>query len=130
MRVSVRGDVFETDLVTDFVAEIAATLEGDARGKQTGREPARLQDHHLPIAEQSMIEQDLRDLGRFSRAGRRLDNQPRIIRAMPRRSQSRVRRSEARDDWMPSHALPVGFVYFVGRGDKDDIFDRGVLLEK
>ena len=60
------------------MAEINAALEGNTRCEQTRRDSARLQNHHLPITEQSMIEQHLRNLRRFSRAGRRLDDGPRI----------------------------------------------------
>ena len=55
-------DVFEADLVADFVTEPAVALGGDARGEEASREPARLQDHDLAVAEQSVIEEDLRDL--------------------------------------------------------------------
>ena len=44
------GDIFEPDLVTDFVAEPDAAFVGDARGEQTGREAARLEDDDLAVA--------------------------------------------------------------------------------
>ena len=58
---AVRGDVFEADLVADFVAEPAVALGGDARGEETGGEAARLEDHDLAVAEQAAIEEDLRE---------------------------------------------------------------------
>ncbi len=72
---AIGGDVFEADLVADFVAEPAVALGGDARGEETGGEAARLQDHDLAVAKQSVIEEDLRDLGGFSGAGRRLEDE-------------------------------------------------------
>ena len=72
---AVGSDVFEANLVADFVTEPAVALGRDTGGEQAGREPARLEDHDLTVAKQSMIEEDLRDLGRFSRAGRRLDDE-------------------------------------------------------
>ena len=68
-------DVFEADLVTDFVPEPAIALRGDAGGEEPGREPARLEDHDLAVAQQSMIEKDLWDLGGFAGAGRRLEDE-------------------------------------------------------
>ena len=75
MRVPLGNDVFEANLVADFVAEAAIALGRDARGQQTGGEPARLKNHHLSIAQQAMIEQNLRDLGRFAGTGGRLEDE-------------------------------------------------------
>ena len=72
---AIGGDVFEADLVADFVAEPAVALGGDAGGEEAGGEPARLEDHDLAVAEQAVIEEDLRDLGGFAGAGRRLEDE-------------------------------------------------------
>ena len=77
MRVFFEVDVLEADLVADFVAEPAAAFESDARGEQPRGEAARLQDDDFAVAEQPAIEQDLRHLGGFSGAGRRLQDQAR-----------------------------------------------------
>ena len=71
---ALRRDVLESDLVSDFVAELAIALGSDARGEKTRGEAARLENDDLTVAEQSVIEQDLWDLGGFSRAGRGLDD--------------------------------------------------------
>ncbi|HEX8491148.1 MAG TPA: hypothetical protein VF626_09025, partial [Chthoniobacterales bacterium] len=55
--------VFEADLVTDFVPETDVALGSDACGKETGGETARLEDDDLAVAEEAMVEEDLRDLG-------------------------------------------------------------------
>src|ERR1700731_2137670 len=72
---ALRRDVLEPNLISDFVAKPAIPLEGNARGEKTRRETARLQDYDLAVAEQSVIEQNLRDLGGFSGAGRGLDDE-------------------------------------------------------
>ena len=69
------GEVFETDLVTDFVAEADVALGGDARGKETGGETARLEDDDLAGAEEAVIEEDLGDLGGFAGAGGGLEDE-------------------------------------------------------
>ena len=74
-----RDDVLEADLVSDFVAEPAIPLRRHARRKQPRREPTRLQNHDLAIAEQAVLEQDLRNLRRLSGASRRLQNEPRLF---------------------------------------------------
>jgi hypothetical protein len=71
----IRGDVFETDLVADLVTEPALALGGDARREETGGETARLEDYDLAVAEQAVLEEDLRDLGGFTGAGRGLDDE-------------------------------------------------------
>ena len=48
---------------------------GDPGRQHPGRQPARLQNDNLAIAQQSAVEQHLRNLGRFSRAGWRNENQ-------------------------------------------------------
>jgi hypothetical protein len=48
---------------------------GDASGQEAGGESARLEDDNFPVAEQPVVEQHLRNLGRFSRAGRCLQDQ-------------------------------------------------------
>src|SRR5437763_15943023 len=71
---ALRRDVLEPDLVSDFVAEPAVPLGSDARGEKARGEAARLENDDLTVAEQSVIEEDLWDLGGFSRAGRGLDD--------------------------------------------------------
>ncbi len=70
-----RSDFFEADLIADLVAETAATFEGDAFGEEPRGKPARLEDDDFAGAEEATIEQDLRHLGGFSGAGRRLQDQ-------------------------------------------------------
>ena len=72
---ALRGDVLETDLVADFIAETTVALGGDARGEETGGEAARLQDDDLAVAEQAVVEKNLRDLGGFSGTGGSLDDE-------------------------------------------------------
>jgi hypothetical protein len=44
------GDIFKTDLVSDFAAELGFAFEGDASCKESRGESARLKDNDLPIA--------------------------------------------------------------------------------
>ena len=90
---AIGGDVFEADLVTDFVTEAAIALGRDARGEETGGEAARLEDHDLAVAEQAMIEQDLRDLGGFSGAGRSLEDEAGMGFELGDELRARVRKS-------------------------------------
>ena len=71
-----RGDVFEPDLVADFIAEPAPAFGRDPRCEQSRGETARLEDDDLSVAKEAVIEENLRDLGGFSRAGRGLDDEP------------------------------------------------------
>jgi hypothetical protein len=50
------GEVFEADLVTDFIPEADVTFGGDARGEETGSEPAWLEDNDLALAEETVSE--------------------------------------------------------------------------
>ena len=70
-----RSDVFEPDLVADFIAEPAVALGSDAGGEETGGKPARLKNNDLAVSEQAVIEENLRDLGGFSGAGGSLDDE-------------------------------------------------------
>ena len=70
-----RGDVFEPDLVADLIAEPASAFGRDARCEQSRGETARLEDDDLSVAKEAVIEENLRDLGGFSRAGRGLDDE-------------------------------------------------------
>ena len=76
---ALRNDILEPNLIADFFAEPATALLRDARSEQPRRQPPRLQNHHLAIAEQPVIEQDLRDLRRFPGARRRLKNEARLF---------------------------------------------------
>src|SRR6476620_543967 len=70
-----RGNIFEPDLVADFIAEPVSAFARDASGGQSRRKTARLKNDDLAIAEQAAIEEDLRNLGGFSGAGWCLDNE-------------------------------------------------------
>jgi len=70
-----RRDVFETNLVADLIAEPTLPLGGDARGEETSGEAARLKDDDLAVAEEVLIEKNLRNLGGFSGTGRSLDDE-------------------------------------------------------
>jgi hypothetical protein len=71
-----RRDIFEADLVADLVSELDAEFLRHTRREQPCGQPARLENHDLPIAEQSMSEQHLRDLRGFAGTGRRGQDQP------------------------------------------------------
>ena len=71
-----RRDIFEADLVADFVAKLDAEFLRHARREQPRGQPARLENHDLPVAEQPVPEQHLRDLRGFAGTGRRGQNQP------------------------------------------------------
>ena len=58
------GDnALEADLITDFLPKPRTALVGHARGEQPRRYSSRLKHHHFTVAEHSMIEQNLRNLG-------------------------------------------------------------------
>jgi hypothetical protein len=62
-------------LVTDFIPEADFALRGDTRGEETGGEAAGLEDNDLAIAEEAVSEEDLGNLGGFTRAGWGLENE-------------------------------------------------------
>ena len=64
-----RRDVFKTDLITNFFAKFYTKFVRDARGEQASRKSARLQDDDLAVPEQTVFQQHLRHLRRFSGAG-------------------------------------------------------------
>ena len=67
----------EPDLVSHRVAERRPRFLGHALGEHPRGEPARLEHDDLaPPAEQPVAQEHLRDLRRFSRARRRLHDQP------------------------------------------------------
>ena len=70
------GDVLEANLVADLAAELGLAFPGDARRQQPRGQPARLEDDDLAGAEQAVIQQHLRDLRGFARAGGRGHDQP------------------------------------------------------
>ena len=72
---AVGGDVFEADLVTDFIPETNVPLGGDPRGEETGGKTARLEDYDLAGPEEAVIEENLRDLGGFAGAGGSLEDE-------------------------------------------------------
>ena len=73
-----RGDVLESDLISDFIAESALSFCCNAGREKSRGESARLENDHLLFAKQTMIEQNLRNLRRFAGASGRLQNQARL----------------------------------------------------
>ena len=69
-----RRDVFEPVLEADIAAERDATFRGHAPGEESRGQPSRLKDDDAPRAGKLVVEQVLRNLGRFAGAGRRLDD--------------------------------------------------------
>ena len=61
--------VVEPDPVADLITQTAAPFLSHARREHAGGEAPRLQDHGAARAKDPGIEEHLRDLGRFSRAG-------------------------------------------------------------
>ena len=76
------GDIVEANLVADFLAEPHAALVGDARGEHARGEAAWLEHHDLAIAQQAVVEQHLRHLRGFARAGGRLQDHARVLAKM------------------------------------------------
>ena len=70
------GDVVQTDAVADLVADAGVVaFAGDAGGEHPGREAARLEDDGATIgAEETGVEEHLRDLRRFAGAGGGLED--------------------------------------------------------
>ena len=64
-------------------------LVGDARGEHARGETAWLQDDDFAVAEEAVVEEDLRDLGRFAGAGRRLEDETRLVGERPNDRDSR-----------------------------------------
>ena len=71
-----RGDVVEPHLIADLAAKLNVASLRDPRREHARGQPARLQDRHLAVAQQTAVKQHLRHLGRFARAGGRGENQP------------------------------------------------------
>jgi len=70
------GGVFEPNLVADLAAERSLSFPGNTRGQESRREPARLQDYDLPVAQKAAVEQHLRNLGGLPRTRGGGDNEP------------------------------------------------------
>ena len=68
--------VLEPDLIADFPPQLHLQLLRHAGSQHAGSETTRLQHHALPIAKQSVLQQNLRHLGGLARAGGRLKHQP------------------------------------------------------
>src|SRR5947209_8534695 len=60
------GNMIEANVVTDFASEFSPAFTSD-----TGGQAARLQDNSLAVLQEPVLEQNLRNLGGFARAGRR-----------------------------------------------------------
>lgn len=69
------GDVIEADLVTDFLAQMRAALVGDAAGEHACSEASRLENDHEAITRETGVEEHLRNLRRFARAGGRAQDE-------------------------------------------------------
>ena len=70
------GNVVEADAVADLRAERRVAFARHAGGEHAGRQAAGLEGDNLPIAEQPGIQEHLRHLRRFARAGGRLQDEP------------------------------------------------------
>ncbi len=70
-----RDNIIQPHPVPDVAAKFHAARLRDPGRQHPGRQPARLQNDDLAIAQKSTVEQHLRHLGRFSRAGWRSENQ-------------------------------------------------------
>ena len=70
------ADGLEADLVADFAAEGDAAFLGDALGQQARGEAAGLEHDGLARAQRAQIQQHLRHLRGFARAGRRGQDDP------------------------------------------------------
>ena len=73
------ADAVEPNLVPDFLAEPRLSLKGDARREHPRRQPPRLEDDDLASAGKAVIEEHLRNLRRFSGAGRGLEDEPGVL---------------------------------------------------
>lgn len=58
-----RGDIVETDLVTDFLAELCVAILGNPRGEHSSWQPAWLEDDDLTVSETATVKEHLGDLG-------------------------------------------------------------------
>ena len=56
-------EILEPNLIAHFAPEFHAQFLRHARSQQSRREPARLENDNLAVAEQSVLEQHLRHLG-------------------------------------------------------------------
>jgi hypothetical protein len=81
----IAGDVFETNLITDFAPEWNARLVRHARREQSRRETPRLESDHASAPQQSVAEKHPRNLRGLTGTGGRLKDKP-------------FRRSERGDD--------------------------------
>ena len=70
-------DVVQPDAVADFLTQRGVTLPGDAGGEHPGRQATWLEHDDAPaFAEQAGVEEHLRNLRGFARAGGGLEDQP------------------------------------------------------
>ncbi len=70
------GNVVEADAVADLRAERAVAFARHAGGEHAGGQAAGLEDDDFPVAEQPGVEEHLRHLRRFARAGGCLEDEP------------------------------------------------------
>ena len=73
-----RADAIEPNLITDFVPKPNAALLRDTRREHARGESSRLEHDDLSVAGEPVIEQHLRNLRGFARAGRRLQHETRV----------------------------------------------------
>ena len=69
------GNIVQPDAIADLRAERDAAFLGHALGQHAGGQPAGLQDDAAALAQRTAVEEDLRHLGGFSRAGRGLKDE-------------------------------------------------------
>ena len=68
-------NIIEADLVADLAAEFHTPLAGDTRRQHPRGQAPRLQDHATTVAQDAPVEEDLGNLGGFSRAGRGFEDE-------------------------------------------------------
>ena len=73
------GHVLEANLVTDFTTELHPEFFRHASGEQASGQSPGLKDHDLPLLQEAVLEQHLRHLCGFARAGRCGQNQSPVL---------------------------------------------------
>ena len=70
-------DAIQADLVADLATHAAVALGSDSCGEHPGGEPAGLEHDDFTVAEEVVVEEDLRNLSGFSRASGSFQHDPR-----------------------------------------------------